>query len=224
MNASSRIPGIPTAPKTTGVQRPGPSSTDVAALAGRATAGEAERDIYASYVNEQFLAALNDHAHEIVLQFSLGAEPLPFETSSRLSERTIGQLGEIIGRHPTLRFQCMLASRHANQGLCTLARELPNLSLAGYWWHNFFPSAIAQVMEERLDMLPATKQIGFLSDAYVVEWAYAKAQVVRRLLAETLARSVERGRFTRDDAVTFARMTLFESPQRLLGMTPTPLG
>ncbi len=31
-------------------------------------------------------------------------------------------------------------SRHANQSMCTLVRELPNLSLAGYWWHNFFPS------------------------------------------------------------------------------------
>ena len=34
--------------------------------------------------------------------------------------------------------------------------------------------AIRQVMEERLDMLPANKQIGFFSDAYCVEWSYAK--------------------------------------------------
>ena len=81
----------------------------------------------------------------------------------------------MIGRHPRLRFQCFLASRHANQSMCTLARELPNLSLAGYWWHNFFPDAIPQVIRERLDMLPANKQVGFFSDAYCVEWSYAKA-------------------------------------------------
>src|SRR6202035_2044496 len=84
---------------------------------------------------------------------------------------------------PGLRFQCLLASRHANQSLCTLARELPNLSLAGYWWHNFFPDAIRQVMGERLDMLPANKQIGFFSDAYCVEWTYAKTILVRRQMA-----------------------------------------
>jgi len=42
-----------------------------------------------------------------------------------------------------LKFMCFLSSAHANQSLCTLCRELPNLSLAGYWWHNFFPSTIA---------------------------------------------------------------------------------
>jgi cytochrome c-type biogenesis protein CcmF len=31
------------------------------------------------------------------------------------SQSSIGQLGEMIGRHPRLRFQCFLSSRHANQ-------------------------------------------------------------------------------------------------------------
>ena len=164
-----------------------------AALARRGQAGPAERDIYASYVNEAFLTALEKHGEQIVFQFSLGAEPLPFETGSRLSQRTIGQLAEMIARHPGLRFQCFLASRHANQSLCTLARELPNFSLAGYWWHNFFPDAIRQVMAERLDMLPVNKQVGFFSDAYCVEWTYGKALLVRKQLARVLAEKVESG-------------------------------
>src|SRR5262249_29171483 len=131
-----------------------------AALSRRARAGAVERDVYASYINEAFLAALEAHSDAIVFQFSFAAEPLPYETGSRLAQRTVAQLGEMIGRHPHLRFQCFLASRHANQALCTLARELPNLSLAGYWWHNFFPDVIRQVMAERLDMLPANKQVG----------------------------------------------------------------
>src|SRR6266513_2141501 len=110
-----------------------------AALTRRSEAGAVERDIYASYINEAFLTALERHADQIVFQFSFGAEPLPYETASRLSQTTIAQLAEMIGRHPRLRFQCFLASRHANQSLCTLARELPNLTLSGYRWHNFFP-------------------------------------------------------------------------------------
>ena len=127
-------------------------------------------------------------AKQIVYQFSLGAEPLPFETGSRLSQRTIGQLAEMIARHPGLRFQCFVASRHANQSLCTLARELPNFSLAGYWWHNFFPDTIRQVIAERLDMLPVNKQVGFFSDAYCVEWVYGKVLLVRKQLARRLGR------------------------------------
>ena len=136
-----------------------------AALKRRERAGAAERDLYASYVNELFLTELEKQGDRIVFQFSFAAEPLPFETASRVSQRTIAQVAEMITRHPGLRFQCFLASRHANQSLCSLARELPNFSLAGYWWHNFFPDTIRQVIAERLDMLPLNKQVGFFSDA-----------------------------------------------------------
>jgi glucuronate isomerase len=189
-----------------------------AALARRDRAGPAERDLYASYINEAFLTALEKHGDEIVFQFSFGAEPLPYETGSRLSQRTIAQLAEMVGRHPRLRFQCFLSSRHANQSLCTLARELPNLSLAGYWWHNFFPDVIRQVLAERLDMLPANKQVGFFSDAYCVEWTYAKAILVRKQLAQALAQRIEQGQYSREDALAVARAILYESPQSLLGM------
>jgi glucuronate isomerase len=191
-----------------------------AALNRRDQAGPVERDSYASYINEAFLSALEAHAGQIVFQFSFGAEPLPFETGSRLAQRTIGQVAEMIGRHPKLRFQCLLASRHANQSLCTLARELPNLSLAGYWWHNFFPDAIGQVMRERLEMVPLNKQIGFFSDAYCVEWSYAKAVLVRKVMARVLAEMVERGQYAISEALQIARAVLFESPQSLLGMVP----
>lgn len=190
------------------------------ALSRRAQAGPAERDIYAAYVHEHFLTALEVHADKIVFQFSFGAEPLPFETGSRLNQRTIAQLAEMIGRHPRLRFQCFLSSRHANQSLCTLARELTNFSLAGYWWHNFFPDTIRQVMAERLDMLPLNRQVGFFSDAYCVEWTYAKSIIVRKQLARVLADKILMGQYSRDAALSIARAILFETPQSLLRMKP----
>ena len=191
-----------------------------AAMKLRAAAGVRERDIYASYVNEAFLTELEKIGDKIVYQFSIGAEPLPFETGSVLPQRTLSQLGEIVARHPKLRFQCFLASRHANQSLCTMVRELPNLSLAGYWWHNFFPDVIRQVMGERFDMVPANRQIGFFSDAYCVEWTYGKAVLIRKLMAQALAQRVESGQFSMDDALNFSRTILFENPQTLIGMKP----
>ncbi|MBU4272015.1 MAG: hypothetical protein KKA28_09165 [Planctomycetes bacterium] len=191
-----------------------------AALSRRTQAGSAERDTYSSYINEAFLTALEKHGRQIVFQFSLGAEPLPFETGSRLSQRTIGQVAEMIARHSGLHFQCFLASRHANQSLCTLARELPNFSLIGYWWHSFFPDIIRQVIAERLDMLPVNKQVGFFSDAYCVEWTYGKALLARKQLARVLAEKIEQGQYTRNDALAIAKAILFETPQTLLGMVP----
>jgi len=190
------------------------------ALDRRGQAGPVERDRYASYVNELFLMALERHGEELVFQFSLGAEPLPFETGSWLSQRTVAQLGQMMARHPRLRFQCFLASRHGNQSLCTLSRELPNFSLAGYWWHNFFPDVIRQVLAERLEMLPANQQIGFFSDAYCVEWTYAKALIARKQMARVLADKIEQGQYTMEEALAAARAILYESPQHLLRMTP----
>ena len=195
-----------------------------AALARREQATEAERDVYASYLLHAFLGELERRGGGMVFQFSLGAEPLPFETASRLSQRTLGQVAEIVARYPGVRFMCFLASRHANQSLCTLARELPNFSLAGYWWHNFFPSVIQQIMDERLDMLPANKQMGFFSDAYTVEWAYAKAVLVRRQMAEVLARRVRRGQYTEEEALAVAEAILYEAPRQALGMEAGKFG
>jgi len=188
------------------------------ALTRRAQAGILERDVYASYINELFLTELEKR--KIVFQFSFGAEPLPFETGSRLNQESIRQLGEMVARHPKLRFQCFLSSRHGNQSLCTLARELPNLSLAGYWWHNFFPEIIRQVISERLDMLPLNKQVGFFSDAYCLEWTYAKAIIVRRQMAKVLAERVDQGQYSAEEALRIAGTILYETPQQLLGMEP----
>ena len=186
------------------------------ALDNRSSAGPMERDTYASYLFESLLLELEKEHSDIVFQFSLGAEPLPFETGSRLRQFTVKQLAEIISRHPKIEFHCYLASKHANQSLCTLCRELPNLCLAGYWWHNFFPNSIAQIIDERLDMLPTNRQIGFFSDAYCLEWLYAKSKLVRMELAEVLTNRVKRGQYTLDGAVEIARKLLQETPRHLL--------
>lgn len=188
-----------------------------AALARRDRAGPEERNIYACYVFEHFLDEYERRGAGPVLQFSIGAEPLPYETGSKLRTETLYQLVPIFARHPGIHFQLFLASAHQNQALCTLARELPNVSVAGYWWHNFFPSFIRRVMEERLDMLASNRQVGFFSDAYCVEWAYAKARIVRAQLADVLSDQVAQGRFGRGEAVSIARRILYETPLALFG-------
>jgi hypothetical protein len=191
-----------------------------AALVRRSKAGPEERDLYASYVHELFLEGLASLADPVVFQFSFAAEPLPFETASLVPQRAVAELAEIVARHPKVKFLCFLASRHANQSLCTLCRELPNLSLAGYWWHNFFPDIMQQVLAERLDLLPLNKQIGFFTDAYCLEWTYGKGFVIRKVMSRVLADKIESGQYTRRDAFDIAREILFETPQSLLGMVP----
>jgi hypothetical protein len=75
-------------------------------------------------------------------------------------------------------------------------------------------------MRERLERVPANKQIGFFSDAYCVEWSFAKAVLVRKFLARVLAERIELGQFDLEGAVRFARASWLESPQTLLGIVP----
>jgi len=69
-----------------------------------------------------------------------------------------------------------------------------------------------------LDMLPVNKQVGFFSDAYCVEWVYAKAILVRRQMAQLLAQRVDQGQYSVEEALRIAGTILYETPQQLLQM------
>jgi len=73
-------------------------------------------------------------------------------------------------------------------------------------------------------MLPLNKQVGFFSDAYCLEWTYAKALLVRKQLARVLAERIEQKQFSFDEATAIARSILYESPQGILGMVPRQSG
>ena len=188
------------------------------ALTNRDHAGPAERDIYASYLLRYFLGELQKLG-SIVSQFSIGAEPAGEETYSILHQDTTSAVEGLLREFPRLHFQVFLASDHANQAFCSLARQYGNFSLAGYWWHSFFPPFIERAMEARLDMVSSARQVGFFSDAYCLEWQYAKAVIVRKLLAHVLAKKIEAGQYTTDLALDIARRILRDTPQKLLGMT-----
>jgi len=192
----------------------------VKALANRGKAGAWERDVYANYISEIYFRELEKQSKKIVLQFSIGAEPLPYETGSKLKAETVFEIASLIAKHSKLNFSFFLSELNQNQAMCTLARELPNISLSGYWWHNFFPSSIRRLMTERLDMVSTSKQFGFFSDAYCADWAYAKAIIVKTQLAAVLAEKVEQGQYTEQQALSIARKILFETAQQMLGMVP----
>lgn len=181
----------------------------VKALANRDNAGAWERDVYANFINEEFLKRVSkikrETGKEIIIQYSLGAEPLPFETGSFMRPETIFELAKIIDKYSDLKFEIHVASLHADQAWCTLCRELPNLMLDGFWWHNFFPTHIRRIISERMDMLPTNSQAGFFSDAYCMDWCYAKAKIIKRQYAEVVAQKIEMGQFDYDTALNVVR-------------------
>ena len=78
---------------------------------------------------------------------------------------------------------------------------------------------IEQFLLERLQMLPRNKINGFFSDAYVAEWTYAKASIVRLQLAIVLTKMVEDGYYTEDLARDLAVNLFTRNPERLYKLT-----
>lgn len=187
----------------------------IKAIANRGNAGCQERNIYASYILKKFLHEFEKKCKGLVFQFSFGAEPLKYETGSKLRTNSVFDLSDIINKYPEIDFQVMLSSAHQNQSICTLIRENQNLSIAGYWWHNFFPVYIKRLIEERLDLLPLNKQIGFFSDAYCVEWMYAKSKIVKHLIAEVLHDKVKKEQYSFSEAIDIAGEILVNTPSRM---------
>lgn len=175
------------------------------ALNKRCHATPVERDIYANYIFNRYLDEFEKQGFSTVLQFSTAAEPLPFESGSKMRSKTPFELAKIFAAHPKIKFNLHVANMASNQTFCTLARELPNVSLNGYWWHNFYPSFIPKVLNERLDMVAINKIVGYFSDAYCMEWAYAKQRFVRFYTAEVLAWRVQMGQYTQEDAINIAK-------------------
>ena len=180
----------------------------IEALAVRENAGPEQRDIYANYICEGFLTRLEASHPGFTLQYSIGAEPLPYETGSKLRTETVYELANQASRFKNLNFAVYSASEHQDQAFCTLVRELPNVYIAGYWWHCFFPNKIRRMISDRLDMLPTNKQSAFFSDAYCMDWTYGKAYIVKKQLASVLAEKIENGQYTYESALQIAKQIL----------------
>ncbi len=165
-----------------------------AALVRRDIAGPAERDIYASYINEAFLTALEKLPRKIAFQFSFGAEPLPHETGSLLRQETIAQLADMIARHPGVQFICYLSSRHANQSLCTLCRELPNLASPATGGTTSSPAPSAKSSKSASICFPSTAKSA--SSPTPTVW---NGPTPRRTSCATNSRRCWRKRWSRDN-------------------------
>lgn len=189
-----------------------------AALKNRSKAGPRETEIYANYIHEKYLTALEERKTNMVLQYSIGAEPLPYETGAKLRSETVFDVARLAARHSGLKFVFYLATQHQDQAFCTLARELPNVYLAGYWWHNFFPSVMSQIIAERIDMLSPSKVVGFFSDAYCTDWTYGKAVIVKKQLAKVLAEKVAQGQFSLNVALEYAKKIMHDTPKNLFNI------
>jgi len=83
------------------------------------------------------------------------------------------------------------------------------------WMHIISPVMSRRALDEWLDLVPATKIIGFGGDYAVVEKVYGHLQMARENIARVLASRIEEGTMTEAEALQIARGLMYENPKRL---------
>jgi glucuronate isomerase len=74
-----------------------------------------------------------------------------------------------------------------NQELVSYSWIFPNVVTSGHWWYSNIPAYIEADLRARLEAAPMSKQLGYYSDAYKLEFILPKFRMYRRCLARVLA-------------------------------------
>jgi glucuronate isomerase len=97
------------------------------------------------------------------------------------------QYQELFNQFPGVRFPISVLASVTNQELTSYAWIFPNVITHGHWWYSNTPTFIEHDLAARLEAVPHTKQIGYYSDMYKLEFALPKFAMFKRILAKVLA-------------------------------------
>ncbi|MCR9120060.1 MAG: glucuronate isomerase, partial [bacterium] len=119
------------------------------------------------------------------------------------------QYRELFNAFPNVMFPVSVLASVTNQELVSYSWIFPNVAANGHWWYSNTPAFIEHDLAARLEAIPRTKQIGYYSDMYKLEFALPKFNMFKRILAKVLAeRFVEDRGWSEERAVEFGLQVL----------------
>jgi hypothetical protein len=130
------------------------------------------------------------------------------------------QYQDLFNAFPNVTFPISVLASVTNQELVSYAWIFPNVVTNGHWWYSNTPAYIEHDAAARLEAVPQTKQIGYYSDAYKLEFVLPKFAMYKRILAKLLAERfvIERG-WSETAAVDLGRRVLRGNVERIFNMT-----
>jgi glucuronate isomerase len=132
------------------------------------------------------------------------------------SRVSLVQYKELFNAFPQVTFPVSVLASVTNQELVSYSWIFPNVVTNGHWWYSNTPTFVERDLAARLEAVPRTKQIGYYSDMYKLEFALPKFNMYKRILAKVLAEQfvVER-RWTEGAALTLAWDLVVANPERI---------
>lgn len=129
------------------------------------------------------------------------------------------QYRRLFNDFPEVPFCISVLSSAQNQELVSYSWIFPNVITSGHWWYSNIPTYITSDARARLQAVPKTKQIGYYSDMYKLEFGLPKFNMYRRILAQILADDFIRPRiYTHSQAMQLARMLLRDNVRRIFNV------
>ena len=126
------------------------------------------------------------------------------------------QYRELFNAFPHVTFPISVLASVTNQELVSYSWIFPNVVTNGHWWYSNTPTFIEHDASARLEAVPRTKQIGYYSDMYKLEFALPKFAMYKRILAKVLAERfvVDRG-WTEQRAIALGKQVLRGNVDRI---------
>jgi glucuronate isomerase len=130
------------------------------------------------------------------------------------------QYRHLFNAFPQVTFPISVLASVTNQELTSYAWIFPNVVTNGHWWYSNTPTFIEHDAAARLEAVPMTKQIGYYSDMYKLEFALPKFNMYKRILAKVLAERfvVDRG-WSEERAVELGLTVLRDNTRRIFFAT-----
>lgn len=134
------------------------------------------------------------------------------------SRTSLFQYKELFNAFPNVTFPVSVLAQTSNQELVSYSWIFPNVVTNGHWWYSNIPAHIEQDTRARLQAVPRTKQIGYYSDMYKLEFALPKFAMYRRILAKVLANDfvIDRG-WSEERAVDLGKTVLRGNVESIFG-------
>ncbi len=134
------------------------------------------------------------------------------------------QYRRLLNAFPQVTFPISVLSHGMNQELVSYSWIFPNVVTNGHWWYSNTPAYIEADCRARLQAVPQTKQIGYYSDMYKLEFALPKFAMYRQVLARVLAEDFVMGRrWTETRALELGRLVLRDNVERIFPHPGNPV-
>lgn len=128
------------------------------------------------------------------------------------------QYKELFNAFPRVTFPISVLASVTNQELTSYAWIFPNVVTNGHWWYSNTPTFIEHDLAARLEAVPRTKQIGYYSDMYKLEFGLPKFAMYKRILAKVLAeRFVIDRSWTEQQAIDLGKQVLRGNVEQVFG-------